>query len=455
LGCVCAVAGCGGHGHGTATATATTAAAANAAHPKLTGAHPCPGRRGFTCATLTVPLDHAGEASGSLRLDVGIQNGAAPRGTVVFLTGGPGQPGVPFIPRIESRLGAWMQGYRLVMFDQRGTGAGALSCPKLQRVAGASDLAIVPPGTVADCARLIGPRRRFYTTSETVADIEQLRQALGVPRLTLDGVSYGTFVAERYALAYPGRVARLVLDSVVPQQGADPLSLATLQATGRVLRSACRQQRCGFDPAGDVATIVRVQRDGPQLLNALVAQSIAYPSFAGVLPALHAAAAGHTAGLARFFAGVAAGEAAPAALLSQGLHESTLCPELGPAWDPRSSPVARAEALVRSARLPASAFYPFDRATAVGNGIVRGCLQWPSTAPPALPAGDLSGPLPRVPVLLFAGERDLSTPLAWAREEAARAPQGQLVAVPGAGHSVQLRAADPAVRRLLQRFLAR
>ena len=59
-----------------------------------------------------------------------------------------------------------------------------------------------------------------------------------------------------------------------------------------------------------------------------------------------------------------------------------------------------------------------------------------------------------MPVLLLAGERDLSTPLAWAREEAAKAPDGRLVIVPRVGHSVQTRAENPLVRGILSRFLA-
>jgi pimeloyl-ACP methyl ester carboxylesterase len=59
-----------------------------------------------------------------------------------------------------------------------------------------------------------------------------------------------------------------------------------------------------------------------------------------------------------------------------------------------------------------------------------------------------------VPVLLLSGLRDLSTPLAWARAEAALAPDGQLLEVAGAGHSVQLRARDPRVRLTLARFLS-
>jgi len=32
--------------------------------------HPCPGVSGFTCSTLTVPLDHSGKRSGTLDLAV-------------------------------------------------------------------------------------------------------------------------------------------------------------------------------------------------------------------------------------------------------------------------------------------------------------------------------------------------------------------------------------------------
>src|SRR6478609_2117061 len=289
-----AVCACGGGGHHNGPNASGAGGGGGLAHPRLSGAHRCPGVSGFTCATLVVPLDYGRQAQGSLRLAVGYAGGAtAPHGVLVFLTGGPGQPGVPFLARVQSRLGSDMHGYRLVMFDQRGTGADALKCPVLQTAAGASDLVVPPPGAIQACARAIGRSQRYYTTAETAADIDSLRKAFGVSKLTLDGVSYGTFVAERYALAYPQHVARLVLDSVVPQQGVDATYLAALQATARVLRSACAEQRCGFDPARDVATIVRTQRDGPELLDALVAESVGFPSFAGVLGVLHDAARGN------------------------------------------------------------------------------------------------------------------------------------------------------------------
>jgi pimeloyl-ACP methyl ester carboxylesterase len=268
-------------------------------------------------------------------------------------------------------------------------------------------------------------------------------------------VSYGTFVAERYAVRYPTHVARIVLDSVVPQAGVDPLYRAALAGSARVLRSVCRAQRCGWDPAADLAAVVDRFHDGPALLDALVAESIVAPDYPGVLHDLHAARAGHPQALEGLVAAARLGDAAPARFLSQGLHESALCLELASPWDPAASRVQRARALSDlAASTPRDAVYPFDRATAVGNGIAQGCLAWPPTRPPAVPAGPPAAELPPVPVLLLAGERDLSTPLAWARAEAALAPRGRLLEVAGAGHSVQLRARDPAVRRTLARFLS-
>jgi pimeloyl-ACP methyl ester carboxylesterase len=454
-----AVTACGGGGGASDTATSTGTASAKAKQqqpppagpaPRLTVSHPCDNAKGFTCSTLTVPLDHAGRTPGNLRLAVAAADNAdAPKGVLVALTGGPGQGGVAFIPRQRARMRSLLRDYRLVMFDQRGTGAGALRCPALQRAMGTSDLTVPPPGSVEACARALGPNRRYYSTADTVADLEALRGALGVDKVTLDGVSYGTFVAERYAMAHPERVNRLVLDSVVPADGLDTLEVEGMSETARVLRAVCRAQRCPGDPAADLAAVVRRYDIGSELDDTLVAMSVGAPNFPGVLAALREARAGKPAHLRRIVRVVRRAQRAPAQVLSQGLHAATLCADARPPWGGAAAPLAgREEALRRAAARTDPA--PYDRATVAGNGFAQLCLRWPPTpAPPAPKSADL----PPVPTLLLAGDRDLSTPLPWAREQAAHAPRGRLVVVRGAGHSVQSRAPGGRGRRAVQRFL--
>jgi pimeloyl-ACP methyl ester carboxylesterase len=55
--------------------------------------------------------------------------------------------------------------------------------------------------------------------------------------------------------------------------------------------------------------------------------------------------------------------------------------------------------------------------------------------------------------LLLAGDRDLSTPLEWARQEAAHTPLGKLVIVHGASHSIQSRERGDQGRKAVFAFL--
>ena len=420
----------------------------------LRAVRPCPGIPAFSCGMLSVRLDPFGSAPGRLWLQVAVSDVAtAPRGVLVLLTGGPGEPGVPFVSRL-AWLGPALRGYRLVMFDQRGTGAGALDCPALQQEMGASDLTVPRPAAVRSCAAAIGPGRRYFATADTVADIEALRKVLAVRRLALDGVSYGSYVAEQFALAHPAQVSLLVLDSVVPTWNVDPLQLASMRQTATVLRAACAARGCAFDPAADLAAVVRRYHDGPALLDTLVAMSVGDPAFPGVPEVLHAAAAGRPAALSALIARVHAADAATAGELSQGLHASTLCADMQMPWGGPDTPLAqRPAALARAvARLKPAQVWPFDRATAAGNGFIRTCLYWPSA--PARPATAAPrADLPPVPVLLLAGGHDLSTPLPGARAQAAHAPDGHLLVVPAAGHSVQNRAAGNPAQAALARFL--
>ena len=90
--------------------------------------------------------------------------------------------------------------YTVIGFDQRGTGAsGLLRCKELER-----DGRLRSTDAAERCAQRLGPERAFYTTPDTVEDMEAIRQAVGARTLTLFGISYGTELALAYARAYPG-----------------------------------------------------------------------------------------------------------------------------------------------------------------------------------------------------------------------------------------------------------
>ncbi len=436
---------------------AQIAAGAGAAPgPRLAGPHPCPEAAGFTCSTLAVPLDRTGRVPGALRLNVAVSdNATASRGVLLFLTGGPGQPGVPSATRISQRLAPVLDAYRLVLVDQRGTGAAAIQCPRLQAQVGWSDIARPTSAAVRDCAKGLGRTLGFYSTHDTVEDLDALRRALGVRRWTLDGVSYGTFVATRYAVAHPGAVKALVLDSVLPHvdpQADDSLYLVGLQGTARVLRASCAELRCGSDPAAEIDWLVRHGVDSVSLFDAIVTYEFVDPSYQGLLTALHEARNGNRGSLISLIAQMHQRSSAPTELFSAGLHAATLCADLRLPWGTATNLAERRRLLDRRVQqLPDRAFFPYDRATAKENGLTATCLYWPAT--PAVASPPASSKLPPVPTLLLNGDHDLSTPLAWAREEARRAPRGKLVIVPGASHSIQSRERGDAGRRAVQAFL--
>jgi pimeloyl-ACP methyl ester carboxylesterase len=365
----------------TTPAAPATAPTARAAPPALTDAHNCTGLPGFTCSFLTVPLDRSGAVPGTLRLQVAAAgNTGAPHGTLLFLTGGPGQPGVPFVGQILKALPQVARGYRLVMIDQRGTGAGSLDCPELQGQMGESDTVPPTPAAVQACAQALGIRRDFFTTADTVEDLDELRQALHLASWTLDGVSYGTFTAEQYALTYPDRVRRLVLDSSVTQQNADPLYVASMHRAAFVLRQACQEQHCGYDPAAKLASVIDRYGYAVRLFDILVILSIIDPHLRSqniaFLPRLHQAAAGNPGPLRSLITGFYAGPPVMPQVYSSALHAATLCADLTDMlWGNAATPLsARAAALQRAVqRIPAAATWPFPVSTAAGQGIMQEC----------------------------------------------------------------------------------
>ncbi|TMS00003.1 prolyl aminopeptidase [Nonomuraea basaltis] len=111
---------------------------------------------------------------------------------VVLLHGGPGGGLLPAQRRFFDP-----EAYRIVLFDQRNCGR---SRPH------AAD-----PGVSLET----------NTTWHLVADIERLRQRLGIERWQVFGGSWGTTLALAYARRYPERVSELVLRGVYLASKAD------------------------------------------------------------------------------------------------------------------------------------------------------------------------------------------------------------------------------------------
>ncbi len=422
---------------------------------------PCKESTQLACAHLTVPLDPSGLVPGNVTL--AIRRRLAPVGeahsAVIALAGGPGQSAIPFAEDFTELLGPILDTRDLIVFDQRGTGySHPLSCHGFEQ-----------PGIYRTghqllnaCAEQIGPERAFYTSLDSVADIEALRSALGYEKLVLWGTSYGTKVAEEYAQQYPQHVEALVLDSVVPPAGPDPLDRATFAAVPRILRQLCAERQCAQitpNPVGDLARVVARMRSGAlsgrwvnshghaitiplssnELLGILLAGDF-NPILRAEFPAAIRAAAAHgyTAPLARLIARASGAYGGEREESEEGidapLYYTTTCEEEAFPWSRSASPHQRlAQATAAVDGLPASATAPFTAANMLAFDELGACAYWPF-ATPAPPA--TAEAMPNVPALILSGADDLRTPTANARAVAKQIPDAHLLVVPNTGHAV-------------------
>lgn len=99
---------------------------------------------------------------------------------VVVLHGGPGGGGSPNLRRFHDPVK-----YRIITFDQRGAGRSTPHACLVQN-----------------------------TTGDLVADIEKLREHLGIARWQVFGGSWGSTLAMAYALSHPERVMELILRGI-------------------------------------------------------------------------------------------------------------------------------------------------------------------------------------------------------------------------------------------------
>jgi pimeloyl-ACP methyl ester carboxylesterase len=455
------------------------AAAALAAAPPVAHAlelRACKGQPGFGCGTMKVPLDRTGAVPGTVPIKVAVQSArpgvSARKGVLVALSGGPGQGGVDFATAFGLSLRPALAKYRLVTIDTRGTGtADALNCPSVQKL---GSLSIVTPDRIAACAERVGQRRAFYSTRDTVEDIDAVRRALKAPKIALMGVSYGTYVAQQYARVHPDTTDRLILDSVLPADGPDTYLIDSYNHLPRVVREQCARDRCKgitADPLADIKTLVdqlaqhslkghvfdaagrtrpESYRHGDEIFN-LVESADLNPFLQAALPgAIYGAVTGDPSLLLRLRK---IGDGGPSKLseLSYGLNVITSCLDVHLPYA-LSTPLVDRPPVAQSATdaIDPALFAPFTRETVSRTSYAEDCLQWPAE-PSALPSID---PLPDVPALLLGGRMDIRTPLENAKEVATELPHSTVVSVAGTGHDVLdsdlTLCAEKALRRFIQ-----
>jgi pimeloyl-ACP methyl ester carboxylesterase len=419
---------------------------------------PCADSNTFACGHLTVPLDPGGTAPGTITL--AIRRRRAPVGNatsaVVALAGGPGQSALPFAEDFSEILGPALSTRDLIVYDQRGTGLShPLSCHGFEHPGTFRSLGAL----ISACAGQIGSERAFYTTPDSVADIEAIRIAGGYEKLVLYGTSYGTKVALQYAQDHPEHVEALILDSVVTPNGPDPLDRETFAAVPRVLGQLCSFHACAHitgNPVRDLAQLVQRLRRGPlsarlvdehghsstvrvssdELLEILLAGDFDPILRAEFITSVRAADAGDDAPLARLLARAAGGEASESSEegIDVPLYYATTCEEEAFPWSRTAPPQERlAQARAQVDAVPTNAFAPFTSANALAFSDAQACAFWPF-ATPAPPVDD--APLPNVPTLILSGADDLRTPTANALSVAEQIPDAHLLVVPNTGHSV-------------------
>ncbi len=390
------------------------------------------GRR-WQCGRLRVALDPRSPLGGSLNLAVArYRLGSARarhRPILLALPGGPGQSALALAQQFRSNLPPRaLRSADLVVMDPRGTGAsGALDCPTIQRVGSASALSL------ADCARSLGPRARLYSTSATVADIEALRRALAAPRISIYAISYGTYVAQRYALAHPHQVDRLLLDSAIPLS-TDPTDPTILSSNARALQALCGGGHCQtvttdvVSDFGRVATRLRhgppfgptitpgsghpsaTQVAGPGSLESLLLAGDYDPTLRAATPAaLHAGARGDASLLAKLQATAQADELVPGVhSLSVAAYYAASCQDPSLPWS-ATDPLAARQLHARALADGVAAGLPFDSSVVLSFTNLLTCAGWPwAHRRPARSARRGRGQA--IPTLVVSGSQDTISP---------------------------------------------
>lgn len=399
------------------------------------------------CATLAVPEDRAAPAGRSIELAIAwVPTEGEPSADPVFmLAGGPGQSARDSYPGVAPAFRDILRHRDVILVDQRGTGgSNALGCKDAageNAFTAADDQSLEGATRFArECLAALGTRAdvRHYTTGDAVADLEAVRQALGVATINLIGISYGTRVAQQYVLHHPAQTRSVILDGVVP----NTLVLGSEHAKNLDAALALQYARCAEaeacrtafgDPRANFRTLAAELRAAPRTVAyrdavsgewreeqltyghlAAVMRLYSYaPTVAAMLPlTLHEAVSGRGDTLMAQ-AHMLLGEVGDQ--IQHGMQLSVMCAEDAPGLKPD----------------------PADADTVLGTEFVEYSLAQCGVWPRGTVAADFATPVSAdVPVLLLSGEFDPVTPPRYGDSVAQAWPGARHLVLKGQGHNV-------------------
>ena len=368
------------------------------------------------CSNLTVPQNYAEPDGVKLQLHVALIASSARKpqaDPAVYLAGGPGQSASESFAQIAAGFQEIMKDRHVLLLDQRGTGLShALKCTMPEE-----DYQEMPDDTMLrkltrECLQAQNVDPQFFTTTDATKDLETLRVAIGAPQLNLIGFSYGTRVAQQFAMHYPKSTRSLILDGIAPNQ----LILGSDHAQALDEALAKQFARC----AADKACFARFG-DPAKTLNELIADLTANPREIEISNPLNGKPSklplgiGALQGMARFYAYSSETAALVPLLMDEAKHGRPQAMLAQSEMAGRNLTDAMSLGMQLSVMCSEdNEFLKFDasnQARLLGNQMQETlnvqCQEWPKGARPKDFFQPLTGD---IPTLLVSGEFDPVTP---------------------------------------------
>ena len=410
------------------------------------------------CGTHEVWEDRAAKSGRRIRLHVAIVPArvrSKQPDPVFVIAGGPGQGAVSLAAQVMPLFARLNDVRDVVFLDQRGTGkSNPLGCEDNTQPMQSLFEDALPERLVVKCLAQLQGDPRHYVTPIAIADMEEVRSALGYARLNLWAGSYGTRVALEYVRRHRDHVRSVVLDGVAPSTMKLPLSFATDGDTAlKRLIEACEGEALCNKVYPDLRVLINSMRS--QLVRRPARATIVDPRtgdradiqvnenvfLSGLFRPLYVAELASLLPLG--ISAAASGDFNPllaqnleladdiAENLAIGMHLSVICAEDVPR-------ITRAD-------LESAGKSFFGRALV--DDFLRACRRWPRGD---IPEDYYKPVVSDVPTLILSGGIDPATPPRHGDEVAATLSNARHLVAPQLGHGVSLHGCAP---RLIESFV--